>query len=121
MTAGPTGKVKRDLRAVLDGTATEAQFQRVVIAYAKDRGWLVQHVPPAPVRGSKHVTPTQGHVGFPDLVLVREPRVIFAELKGAGGPTEMQQIWLNRLSRCPGVESFLWWPRDWPAVRAALR
>jgi hypothetical protein len=119
--SGPTGQVKRDLRAVLDGTATEAQFQRVVIAFAKDRGWLVQHVPPAQVRKGKHVTPTQGHVGFPDLVLVRDGRLIFAELKSSGGPTDMQQVWLNRLEAVPGVEVHLWWPKHWPVVRRTLR
>lgn len=112
--------LRRDLAAVHDGTANEAQFQRCVIRYARDHGWLVQHVPSAEVRKGKHVTPTQGHVGFPDLVMVREPRVIFAELKGAGGPTSMQQVWLNRLGHCDGVEAFLWWPRDWRTVCSTL-
>lgn len=113
--------MRRDLRAVRDGTATEAQWQRVLIGYAKARGWLAHHTPAAQVRPGKHVTPTQGHIGFPDVVLVREPRVVLVELKSSGGPTPEQQIWLNRLARCDGVESYLWWPRDWPAARATLR
>lgn len=115
--------LRRDLRAVLDGTATEAQFQRIVIRYAKDHGWLVNHTPKATMTGAngRSITPTQGHTGLPDLILVRDGRCAFAELKGSGGPTQMQQAWLNRLERCEGVEAYLWWPRDWPTVRDVLR
>lgn len=112
--------LRRDLAAVEGGTANEAQFQRVIIGWAKHRGWLVQHVPPAQVRKGKHVTPTQGHVGFPDLVLVRTGRVLFWELKGVGSRTAMQEAWGNRLEACPGVEYGLFWPRDWFRCRALL-
>lgn len=118
-----SASLRRDLRAVTDRTANEAQFQRIVIRYAKDRGWMVNHTPPATIQGrnGRSITPTQGHAGLPDLIMVRDGRCVFAELKGKGGPTPLQQAWLARLERCEGVEAYLWWPRDWPTVRDVLR
>jgi hypothetical protein len=116
-----TAAMRRDLAATMDGTATEAQFQRVVIAYAKENGWLVYHTPPAAVRPGKHVTPTQGHVGFPDIVAIRDGRCLFVELKSSGGQTTAQEVWMHRLEECAGVEYFLWWPRHWPQAREILR
>jgi len=59
--------------------------------------------------------------GFPDLVLVRPPRVIFAELKvEAGFLTPKQQEWAFALRECPGVEYYLWTPHDWPEIEKVL-
>lgn len=60
--------------------------------------------------------------GFPDLVLVRPPRVIFAELKvGRGVLTPYQRVWRDALLRCPGVEYFCWYPRDLLEIERVLR
>lgn len=117
-----TAAMRRDLAAVRDGTANEAQFQRVVVAYAKDHGWLVHHTPKAQIRPGKHITPTVGHVGFVDLVLVRDGRCLFVELKAKGGsPSDEQTVWANRLGACPGVEHYTWWVRNWATVAETLR
>lgn len=59
--------------------------------------------------------------GFPDLVLVRPPRIIFAELKSSGrNPTPAQQEWLDALRRC-GLEVYLWRPEDWDDIVKILR
>lgn len=51
--------------------------------------------------------------GFPDEVLVKPPRVIFAELKTESGkPTRDQQAWLDKLRECPAVEVYVWRPSD---------
>lgn len=51
--------------------------------------------------------------GWPDIVLVRPPRVIIAELKTDKGPLRpRQRVWLEALSACPGVEIYLWRPKD---------
>lgn len=117
-----TAAMRRDYAAVRDGTANEAQFQRVVVAYAKDHGWLCHHTPRAKVRPGQHVTPTVGHVGFPDLVLVRDGRCLFVELKAKGGsPSDEQTVWHNRLADCSGVEAYLWWVRSWLTITETLR
>jgi hypothetical protein len=62
--------------------------------------------------------------GFPDLVLVRAPRVIFAELKTDAAPQTLppdQQVWMYELLRCPGVEYFVWRPRHWQEIQQILR
>jgi len=51
--------------------------------------------------------------GFPDDVLVRPPRVIFAELKRDGTHLSAnQQDWAGLLRRCPGVEYYEWHNAD---------
>lgn len=58
--------------------------------------------------------------GFPDLVLTRRPRVIFAELKRDDGrPTVHQEAWLDDLRAC-GQEVFLWKPSDWKSIEKEL-
>lgn len=84
-----------------------------VIELARHTGWMVYHP-----HDSRHSEP-----GFPDLTLVHPAsgRVIFAELKAAGGRLRREQrAWLLALSTCPGVEAVLWRPADWDRVVAAL-
>ena len=54
---------------------TEAQFQAAVIQYAELKGWMVYHTHDS--RGSRP--------GFPDLTMVRDGVLIFAELKSERG------------------------------------
>ena len=92
---------------------TERQLQDAVIDMAKIFNWLVMHQRPARTeRGWR--TAIQGDPGFPDLVMVRGARLIFAELKSAKGRVDFHQAtWLNRLNLVPGVEQFCWRPEDW--------
>jgi hypothetical protein len=100
----------------------ERDFQRAVIDLARLTGWRVHHTRPALTRRGRWLTPIQGDAGFPDLVLVRAGRVIFAELKRVGGkPTAEQQAWLEALQACAGVEVYLWTPNDWEAIIDALQ
>ena len=51
--------------------------------------------------------------GFPDLVLVKPPRLIFAELKSDEGRTTADQDeWLADLGRVPAAETYIWRPGD---------
>lgn len=90
---------------------TEKDWRQVVVDYARIRGWLC------------YFTWRSIHspAGFPDLVLVRNGRLIAAELKterGRLGPS--QREWLLALDGVPSVETATWRPSDWPAVRDAL-
>jgi len=95
----------------------EELFQRQVIDLAAFLGWRCAHFRVArTARGWR--TPVQGHNGFPDLVLARDGRVLFAELKaGKGKATADQLAWLNAI----GDNAYLWTPKDWPAIEAVLR
>jgi len=100
----------------------EKDFQRAVIDLARLTGWRVHHTRPALTQRGRWLTPIQGDAGFPDLVLVRAGRVIFAELKRNGArPTPAQREWLEALQACAGVECYLWTPDDWDAIIDALQ
>jgi hypothetical protein len=80
---------------------TERQWQAAIVSTAKQFGWSVYHT-----EYSIRSTP-----GFPDLVLVKPPRVIFAELKTSSPKSRVsqhQQAWLDLLGDCDGVETYLW-------------
>lgn len=60
--------------------------------------------------------------GFPDDVLVRRERLIFAELKAENGKVSReQQAWLDDLAHVPGVEVYVWRPSDWDQIVEVLR
>lgn len=100
----------------------ERDFQRSVIDLARRTGWRVHHTRPALTQRGRWLTPVQGDVGFPDLVLCRPPRLIVAELKRVGGRlTAAQRGWLDALGQCAGVECYLWRPEDWDAIVTTLR
>lgn len=90
-----------------------------VLALAGYRGWRSYHAPDnRPGRNGRVQTVTRG---WPDLALVRDDRLLFAELKAEKGRLRPgQQEWLDALAQVPGVEVFIWRPSDWPAVEAAL-
>ena len=91
---------------------SEKDFQQAVRDYARLTGWL----------DFCHWTSIRSPAGFPDLTLVRPPRVVFAELKSERGRlTAAQSETLAALSNCPGVESYLWRPSDWDAITEILR
>ena len=99
----------------------EKDFQRSVIEYAKMMGWRVYHTPPALTRSGKWITPVQGDVGFPDLILCRPPRLIIVELKRIGGKiSPAQREWLSALQACTGVECYIWYPNDWEKIVRTL-
>jgi hypothetical protein len=98
---------------------SEKAFTTTVIDLATRMGWLVNHQRPAMVRvdGDKprYVTATQGHVGFPDLILVHGPweLALARELKvGSGRPTSEQKQWGEGMLRA-GLSWAIWRPEDW--------
>jgi hypothetical protein len=89
----------------------EKDFLQAVRDYARIKKWEDYHT-----WHSLH-----SPAGFPDLVLVRPPRVVFAELKvGGRPPTAAQERWHSLLRQCPGVEFYLWTPDDWNQIEEVL-
>lgn len=96
----------------MSGAIAERDFQRQVLDLARILGWHAYH--PALSKWSER--------GWPDLALVRPPRLVFAELKAERGrTTEHQERWLGLLRDCAGVEVFLWRPADLEQIAAVLR
>ena len=84
---------------------SEKEFQAQVLQFAKLHGWRTAHFRPAMTAKGRWVTAIQGEgKGFPDTVLVRGYRLIFAELKAGRVPSECvptveQQAWLFSLGK----------------------
>lgn len=112
---------------------SEAAFQRQVIQLAGFYSWRVYHTHDS----------RRSQAGFPDLVLVRGPELIFAELKtDTGRVRPEQQEWIRALqavsaavtlevdaanaaqaaprARPPAVDVYLWRPADFDELHARL-
>lgn len=131
---------------------SEKEWQRTVVEAAQALGWTVAHFRAARTGSGGWATPVQADgAGFPDLVCVRGPRLIFAELKARAGRLSVdQRAWLDALGlvsqatryaadvamgedllepnlsheadyRGCGVEVYVWKPVDWPEVERTLR
>ena len=91
---------------------SEKQFQAQLVELAGYCGWLCYHT-----HDSQRSAP-----GFPDLALVRPPRLVFAELKSEEGRIRPEQrTWLEALTGCTQApESYLWRPRNLQEVQKIL-
>ncbi len=99
------------LRGILDRSMSEERFQSEIRKLATLRGWLCWHA----------YDSRRSPEGFPDLTLVRPPRLVFAELKSEHGRlTPSQELWLETLGAVPGVEVYCWKPHDWARLEEVL-
>ena len=90
---------------------SEKQFSAQVKGVAEALGWTVYRT----------WTSIHSPAGFPDLTMVRPPRLVFVELKTMKGKTPPpQDLWLDRL-RESGVEVYLWRPDEIDAIEELLR
>jgi hypothetical protein len=106
---------------------TEQAFTNELLKWAKTFRWRAFHVRNSGHGGNTYV---QGDRGFPDLVLVRPPRLIFAELKvGKNKPTPEQADWLSALAEnsqdvygmpSAAVETYVWRPEMWSEILVIL-
>ena len=90
---------------------SEAGLQKAVLELAKANGWDLRY---HERRGGAHWSLGSG---LPDLILVRAPRMVMAELKtetGQLGPKQVQWLdALNEVSRVHGSpEVYVWRPSD---------
>jgi hypothetical protein len=90
---------------------SEKEFQAAVKAEAKRRGWLGYHTHDS----------RKSEAGFPDLILLRETRIIAAELKAEDGKTTAaQDKWLEAFMSAK-AEVYVWRPRDWQHIMETLQ
>ena len=91
---------------------SEKQFQAQVVELARYSGFLIYHT----------FDSRRSASGFPDLVLVRPPTVLFAELKTETGRIRPeQQKWLDALEGCESIEVRLWRPSEWEEIERMLK
>lgn len=91
---------------------SEASFREAVQGLARWSGWMVYYVPDSRWTDVR---------GWPDLVLARDGRVLFRELKtDVGKVTEEQRWWLDQLTKA-GCDAGVWRPADWAKIEQELR
>lgn len=94
---------------------SEKAFQAQVVELATMLGWLHFHV----------FNSRKSDEGYPDLTLVRDGRLVYAELKTETGELSPEQIvWLGELrevARERGIEVYEWRPSDWEKLSEVLR
>jgi len=89
---------------------SERAFMAQVVRLAELFHWRVYHT----------LRSEGSAAGFPDLVLVRRPRVVFAELKAQRTPvTDDQRDWHRELRACD-QEAYIWRPSDWATIEKVL-
>jgi hypothetical protein len=95
--------VPRTVKGVTPPPYSEQEFMRDVMAEAQRWGWATFH---------PHIS-RWSTSGWPDIVAVRPPRLLFVELKAGRNPlSALQQRWLKLLGDCPQVETYVWRPAD---------
>ena len=119
-----------------DNAMSEKEWQAKVVEYARAVGWKVWHFHDSrrDIGGGRMVGDADSG-GFPDLVIVRGRRLIFAELKSQKGKvTEVQWQGLQALMAVavvtklvldgpghrPQVVVQIWRPGDWETVMEVL-
>jgi hypothetical protein len=91
--------------------SSEESFMRAVMEAARLNGFAIYHT----------LNSLGSEEGFPDLVLVKGGRLIFAELKGKGGKySAAQNRWLQLLAATP-AEVYRWTAADWDEIESVLR
>lgn len=100
----------------------EAVFQGKILDLARLTGWMVYHppdnIPVTAKSGKRYVQNVKA--GFPDLVLVRAPDLLFWELKAESGVLSSdQKRWIDALHKS-GQEVRVLRPSDWPYIQARL-
>lgn len=101
---------------------TEQQFCNSLLQWATRLGWRCFHVRTSGrMHGLVAIPTVQGVKGFPDLVLAKAGRLIFAELKASKGKLHAEQVeWLAILGSMDGVECYVWRPKDWTQIIVVL-
>lgn len=94
-------------RQMLDAAISERQFQAQIVQLAKLHGWMVSH----------SWLSVHSAAGWPDVIAVKDGRMLAIELKSERGKlTEAQEGWLDALSEVPGVQTAVFKPHDWAEI-----
>lgn len=113
---GPPVRLGQPQREELPEGIDEAAFTEALIRKAQECGWLACHFRAAKT-AKGWVTAIQGDKGFPDVILIRPPVAVVAELKvPPNKPTPEQEQWLAAFRKTPGILTFIWHPADWTEI-----
>jgi len=104
----------RDFRRLTDGALTEAQWQKQIERALTLFGWWWMHIPPNVV-----VCPRCGNKiyrgikkGFPDVLAIKPPHILWIELKREKGQLEPEQTAVGQMLLACGQIWLYVRPRD---------
>lgn len=97
----------------------ERDFQTAVVELAHFGSWLVHHTRTVHIAGGGWTSPGIDR-GFPDLVLVKPPHIIYVELKTDVGRLSTHQFYWLEMLKDAGADVRVWRPRDWPEIQNTL-
>jgi Holliday junction resolvase len=80
----------------------ESDLQRGIVQVLSHAGWLVMHIPNQSTRGRQRWAGLMP--GAPDLVAVKQTRVVFLEVKTEKGKISEKQSEVHDLLRLHGME-----------------
>lgn len=114
------GEMKKEDRRKTKKARPEDSFTRQVLKYARLNGWKTIHIRPGRTKDGWN-TPIQGDgIGFPDLLMIRGPEIVVAELKcGKNKVNECQRDWLKAFEEAR-VPAYWWYPKDWEEIESVL-
>lgn len=90
---------------------SERQLQESVQTLAEYLGWWVWHDNDS----------RRNKAGWPDLVLIRPGRLIFAELKTETGRLTIEQRRILSMLYAAKQEVYIWRPNDMETIRGILK
>jgi hypothetical protein len=90
---------------------SERQLQQSVETLAEYLGWWVWHDNDS----------RRNKAGWPDLVLIRPGRLIFAELKTETGRLTIEQRRILTMLYAAKQEVYIWRPNDMETIREILK
>ena len=100
---------------------SERAFQYQLEMLLEANKWVWKHDLKGRLPNGRMMTLVRGWAGFPDLIAVRDRRVVCIEVKSTiGRLSEKQRIWLELLEKA-GVECYVWKPADLEEARRVLQ
>lgn len=106
----PSSHEGNEMTTEIGGEMTEKELERAVRDLCRLTHWLRYHT----------YRSQRSPAGFPDETLVRDSRLVFAELKSAKGVIKPPQVeWLDSLV-VAGQEVYLWRPAHLDEIAAIL-
>jgi hypothetical protein len=98
---------------------TGTQLMNQIIDYGLLRGWRIHHDRPA-MTFKGYRTAVQGHKGFPDILLVKPPRILVIECKSTSEKVSPEQYdWISDFKDC-GITTMIARPCDWDNIQKEL-
>ncbi len=99
----------------------EKDFLKLVVDLAHVYGWKVAHFRPAMTSKGWRTAVSGDGKGFPDLVLAKGARIIFAELKTEIGQLAPEQLnWYQILNQTTAY-AYVWRPNDFDEIEKILK